>query len=195
MSTMSPTTERPATLRGRLSALPWLTVVSLAALLAYADGFWVVSLRGAAGSIERTQEPFQSWLLESTLVLPIYVLAVLGALMLATRWFGPVLRAPKTVVATLLMVVAASTLVGVGALVASSAYDYQLQSSRPQMASMTHQDADMASVPDGHQEAAQALQVRSVSYGSGILLFTNLALAGWVVALRGGRLDGRKNRK
>ena len=130
MSTMSinATTERPGTLRGRLSAVPWLTVVPLAVLLAYADGFWVVSLRGAAGSIERTQEPFVTWLRESTLALPLFVLAVLGALTLAARWFGPVLRRPKTVVATVLLVVAAGTLVGVAALAASSAYDYQLQS-------------------------------------------------------------------
>jgi len=197
MSTMSlkASTERPGTLGGRLSAVPWLTVVPLAVLLAYADGFWLISLRGAVGSIERTQEPFLSWLRDSTLALPIFVLAVLGAVTLAARWFGPVLRKPKTVVATALMVVAASTLVGVATLAASSAYDYQLQSSRPQMASTTHPHTGTGSVPDQHQNASLALQVRSVAYGSGILLVTNLALVGWVVALRGGRLDVRKNRE
>ena len=35
------TTERPRTLRARLSALPWLTVVPLAVVMAYADGFWI----------------------------------------------------------------------------------------------------------------------------------------------------------
>src|SRR6185436_8940208 len=140
MSTMSinATTERPGTLRVRLSALPWSTVVPLAVVLAYADGFWLISLRGSVGSIERTQEPFASWLRESTLALPVFVLAVLGALVLAARWFGPARRKLKSVVAAALLIVVASTLVGVAALAASSAYDYHLQSSRPQMASMDH---------------------------------------------------------
>ena len=49
MSTLSfnATTERPRTLRGRLSLVPWLTVLPLAVVLAYADGFWMVSLRGS----------------------------------------------------------------------------------------------------------------------------------------------------
>jgi len=196
MSTLSinATTEHPGALRGRLSVLPWLTIVPLAVVLAYADGFWLISLRGAVGSIERTQEPFASWLRESTLALPVFVLAVLGALTLGARWFGPVLRKPKTVVATALLVVAASTLVGVAALAASSAYDYQLQSSRPQMASMTHAHTGTGNVPDQHQNAALALQVRAVAYGSGIFLVTNLVLVGWLVALRGGRLEVRKTR-
>src|SRR6185436_16390132 len=132
MSTMSinATTERPGTLRVRLSALPWSTVVPLAVVLAYADGFWLISLRGAVGAIERTQEPFASWLRESTLTLPVFVFAVLGALTLAARWFGPVLRNPRVWVATAMLVIAAGTLVGIAELAASSAYDYHLQSSQ-----------------------------------------------------------------
>jgi hypothetical protein len=102
------TTERPGTLPGRLSIIPWLTVLPLAVVMAYADGFWIISLRGAAGAIERTGQPFATWLRESTLTLPIFVIAVLGALTLAARWFGPVLRNPKTVMAAALMVVAAA---------------------------------------------------------------------------------------
>jgi len=186
---------RPRTLRGRLSALPWLTVVPLAVVLTYADGFWLISLRGAVGSIERTQDPFATWLRESTLALPVFVLAVLGALTLAARWFGPALRKPKTVVAAGLLVVAASTLVGVTALAASSAYDYQLQSVRPQMASMTHTHTGTGSVPEQPQNAGLALQVRAVGYGSGILLVTNLVLVGLVAAFRGGRLGLGKIRE
>ena len=198
MSTLSinATTERPVTVRRRLSGLPWLAVVPLAVILAYADGFWVISLRGAVGSIERTQGPVAHWLLESTLALPVFILAVLGALTLAARWFGPELRKPKSVVAAALLIVVASTLVGVAALVASSTYDYQLQSGRPQMASMDHTHTDTAGVSeDQHENAAFALQVRSVGYGSAILLATNLVLVGWVVAVRGGQLDGRKKRR
>jgi hypothetical protein len=37
--------------------------------------------------------------------------------------------------------------------------------------------------------------VRSVGYGSGILLVTNLALVGWAVALGGGRLKVSTTRR
>ena len=187
--------ERLGNLRGRLSAVPWLTVVPLAVVMAYADGFWVISLRGAAGSIERTGEPFASWLRESTLALPFFVLAVLGALALAARWFGPVLRKPKTVVATALLVVAAGTLVGIAGLAASSAYDYHLQSNHLQlmgsmrsMPGMESMASMMGSVAQ-QQQASLDLQMSAVGLGSGIILATNLLLVGWVVALRGGRLD------
>jgi len=195
MSTMSinATTERRGTLRSRLSALPWLTVVPLAVVMAYADGFWVISLRGAVGSIQRTQEPFVSWLRDSTLVLPVFILAVLGALMLAKRWFGPVLRNLKTIVATSLLVVVAGTLVGIAAFAASSAYDYRLQTSEKPMA-MTMPNGTAMNAADQHNKSALALQVRSVGYGSGILLATNLLLVPWVVALRGGRLAISKSR-
>jgi hypothetical protein len=215
------TTERFSTLRGRLKVVPWLTVMPLAVAFAYADGFWLISLRGAVGSIERTQEPFVTWLRESTLVLPVFVLAVLGALMLAARWFGPVLRKPKTFVATALLIVAAGTLVGIASLAASSAYDYHLQSSQVQlmdsmrlpgsqgsmgsmgsvgsmgsMGSVGSMDSlgSMGSTAQ-QQQASLWLQMRAVGYGSGLLLVTNLVLVGWYVAFRGGRLNVIKTRR
>jgi hypothetical protein len=161
--------------------------------MAYADGFWMTSLRGAVGAIERTQEPFTTWLRESTLSLPFFVLAVIAALTLAARRFGPVLRTSKTIVATALMVVAAGTMVGVYEVATSSAYDYQLQSSQLQvMGSMRSTDHTGAGSSLAlQQRASLGLQVRAVGYGSGILLATNLVLVGWVVALRGGRLNVR----
>jgi hypothetical protein len=205
MSTTSidATTERPRTLRGRLSVVPWLTVVPLAAVLAFADGFWVVSLRGAFGSIERTQAPFVSWLVESTLALPVFVLAVLGALTLAAHWFGPAGHKTKAVVATALLIVAACTLVGIGALAISSGYDYHLQSSQaPAMDPMPSMGMDsmpsmaMGSIGSTPQpnHGSLALQARAVGLGSAILLLTNLALVSWVVAIRGGGLDVSRTR-
>ena len=195
MSTLSinATTERPGTLPGRLS-MPWLTVVPLAVVLAYADGFWLISLRGAAGAIERTGEPFMSWLRESTLTLPVFALAVIGALTLAARWFGPVSRTSRTVVATALLIVAASTLVGIAEVAASSAYDYHLQSAQLQLMGSMPSMSSMGSTAQ-LQQASLALQVRAVGYGGALLLVTNLALIGWVVALRGGRLDVTKTRQ
>ncbi|MEO6142901.1 MAG: hypothetical protein ABIP19_02900 [Dermatophilaceae bacterium] len=187
---ISPTAKRPGPIPAR-PAVPWLTVLPLAVLMAYADGFWMTSLRGAAGAIERTQEPFASWLRESALALPVFVLAVLAALTLAARWFGPVLSRPRTVMATALLVVAAGTLVGIAEVAASSAYDYHLQSNQAQLMGsipgMQMPDSNAGDLPA--QQASLRLQVRAVSYGAGILLVTNLVLVGWVVAFRGGRLD------
>jgi hypothetical protein len=209
MSTTSinATTEPPGNLRGRLSVVPWLTVVPLAVVLAFADGFWVISLRGAVGSIERTQAPFVSWLVESTLALPVFVLAVLGALMLAAHWFGPAGHDTKAVVATVLLIVAAGTLVGIGALAISSGYGYHMQSSQApvkdpmpstgmdSMPGMAEGSMDSIGSTPQPNHGSLALQARAVGLGSGILLLTNLALVSWVVAIRGRGLDVSRTRQ
>lgn len=197
MATMSvnATTDRgDLALRARLRGLPWLSVLPLAVLLAYADGFWMISLRGTVGSIERTQEPFVTWLRESTLALPVFVLAVLAALTLAARWLRPSLRTWRLLLATALLVVAAGTLVGIAELAASSAYDYSLQSAQVQLKGSMAGMASMGGKTAEQQQASLGLQVRAVTYGSGLLLVTNLVLVGWVVSMRGGRLDVIKTR-
>jgi hypothetical protein len=169
------------------SAVPWLTVIPLALVMAYADGFWVVSLRGAVGAIERSQTPFESWLRESTLLVPAFAFAVLAALTLTLRWFAPMLSRTKTRLVAGLMIVAAGTLTGVVELAASAAYDYHLQA---QQLSERHAMASCAEACRAQQlHDTLALDVRAVFYGIGILLVTNLVLVAWVVALRGGRLD------
>jgi hypothetical protein len=168
-------------------AVPWLSVLPLAALLAYADGFWMTSLRGATGAIERTQAPLVSWVKESTLVLPLFVVAVLAAFTLAMRWFGPRVSTPRRVLATALLVVAAASLASTAWLVASAAYDYHLQFR--QVAMM----GSMGTVCVGHcltlqEHSTLTLQLRAVAYGTGILVASNLVVVTWLVALRGGRL-------
>lgn len=166
-------------------AVPWLTVLPLAAVMAYADGFWMVSLRGAVGAIERTQEPFASWLRESTATLPVFVLAVLAAVTLAMRWFGPALSRPSKFIATGLLIAAAGTLAGMAQLAVNSAWDYALQH---RLMGAMHHAATGSSVSDLDQ-ASLTVQLVSIAYGSGILLVTNVVLTGWVVAMRGGRMD------
>lgn len=165
-------------------AVPWWTVVSLAVLMAYADGFWLISLRGAVGAIERTQEPFGAWLRESTSFLPVFVLAVLAAFTLALRWPGPSASRLRTV-ATALLVVVAGTLAGIAQLAVSSVRDYRLQL---QLMESTHHMADESVLPLQGQ-ASLGLQLAAIGYGAGILLVTNLVVVGWAVAIRGGRLD------
>jgi len=175
-----------ASQQARLS-VPWLTVVILAAVLSYADGFWMTSMRGAVGAIERTQEPFTSWWRQSTLLLPLFAFAVLGALTLAKRWFGPVLRTPRAVVLTGLLIVAAGTLAAVAAMAASSVYDYQLQSSQMEMMNTMHSSCVGGCLAQ-EQQATMAALGRAMLYTSGFVLLTNVLLVGWVIAVKGGRL-------
>ena len=66
-----------AALRERLGTFPnGVAVIVLAVGMSFADGFWVVSLREAAGAAIRTGRPFASWLVDCTVVLPLFVLAV-----------------------------------------------------------------------------------------------------------------------
>lgn len=169
--------------------VPWWTVVPLALVMAYADGFWMISLRGAAGAVERTDAPFDTWLRESTLSLPVFLLAVLGALTLALRWFGPAPRGIKHL-GTALMVVVAGTLAGITEIAASSAYDYHLQSRLLlMMNSMRGACAGGTSCLDQLQVSSMDLQFRAVGVGSVLVLVSNLVAVGWVMAFRGRRVD------
>lgn len=175
--TRAATRERPA--------VPWPAVVLLAAAMSYADGFWMMSLRGAVGAIERTQEPFVSWLRESTAALPVFVLAVLAALALALRWFGPEPSRPRTVMATGLLVAAAGTVAGIVETAASSAWDYVLQLRL--MEAMHHNSTGDAVADLG--QATLGLHLAALGYGGAIILATNVVVVGWLVAIRGGRLE------
>src|SRR5262245_52717400 len=66
----------------------WLTVAFFAVVIAFGDGFWVTSVQGAVGSIERNDPPFSRWLRDSTLMVPLFFLAVLAAILLGRRWFA-----------------------------------------------------------------------------------------------------------
>lgn len=172
---------------GRLR-VPWGTVLPLAVVAAYGSGFWIVALRGATGAIERTSEPFTAWLHESTLLLPLYVFAVVGALALALRWFGRSRQRTRATAATYLLVVAAATVVGILVLTASVAYDYQLQTADLATTHALHGTCN-AECHAAQQQATLTLQVRAVGFGSLMMVASNLVLLGLVVGFRGGRLD------
>lgn len=191
---ISPPETGHAAAPARRDGVPWATVLVLAVVMTYADGFWIQSMRGATGAIERTQTPFSSWLRASTVLLPLFAFAVLGALTVAHRRFGPVLYRRRTLFATGLMVVVAGTLAGVASLAASSAYDFHLQALQLDMrgsmgsscvgACLTHQ-----------RDATLGLQLHAVEAGALLLLVTNLVVVGWATALRGGRLDVASTRR
>jgi hypothetical protein len=168
--------------------VPWSTAVPLAVGLGLADGYWMMSLRGAIGAINRSQGPFADWLFESTLSVPLYLAVVLACFMVAVRWFGPALVTARAVATTAVLVVVATTAVGLAELSASAAYDYHLQGSQTQM---------MDDMAGGHcgaaclaatNHSALEVQIRGLLLGSRLLLITNLVLVAWLVAARGGRL-------
>lgn len=190
--------------RGRALG-PWLTVGVLAAVMAYADGFWLVSLQGALGAIERSQSPFAFWLRDATLMVPVYAVAVLVALRWVARRSGPVLvRARQVLLAGLLVTVAGSA-VGTGWVAASSAYDYHLQTQQIALMHALHGHGSTLRsdsgptvaaplVVDGcdvlcrQRQATLSVHLHGVGLAAGLLAGTNLLLVGWVVAARGGRL-------
>ena len=170
------------------ATIPWSTVLTFAAVLAVADWFWVISLRGAVGAIERTRDPFISWVQGSALLLPLFAFAVLGALALAVRRFGPELGRPRAVLVTGLFIAVACTLAGLGALLVSGAYDYRLQIE--QLAHLAPMGVQCeGSCVEAQRDATLVLQLKALGAGAGILLVTNLLLVGWMVAVRGGRLS------
>jgi hypothetical protein len=212
MSTVSTTEAEPAqapfvrfaAFRGKVP-LPWVTVFVLAIVMAAADGFIVTSLQGAVGAIERAQGPFVSWLRDTAIILPVFVVAVMWAFTRAHRKHGltsPAMRSWRRVVATALLIVAAGTAVGIAETTVSAALDYRLQSQLLEKTAGLHNHtiggvdgsptANQAYTDSNwspEQRQTMALDVKAVGYGSALILATNVVLVGWIVALRGGRLD------
>jgi hypothetical protein len=188
-TTTTGTTGAAPSLRGRLRRLlaprpvRWRTVVVLAALMAYADGFWVTAVQNTVGAIERASAPFTVWLLSSTLMLPLHVLAVLVALGVVRRRLGG-LRSAKQVVTAGLLVVAAGTLLTSGEALVSSVLDYRLQAARVQFMHALHPHGSL-----GTQLAlTQAANDAGARYAAVAALVTNAVLVGWVLAAQGGGL-------
>ncbi|WP_107767192.1 hypothetical protein [Nocardioides terrigena] len=163
----------------------WLTVLGLAASMAFADMFWVVSLRQVAGAIERTSDPFTDWVRESTLLLPTYVAAVLCVRVVRRRRTPSAAAGGTSRVGTALVLVGAGTLVGVLALAASSLYDYRLELA---LLGHTAHGSCVADCLDSQRTSTALLQLKSLGLGSALVLATNLVVVGWVAALLGGRL-------
>jgi hypothetical protein len=186
-----------AGLRPASRPVAWTTVAVFAVLMAFADGFVLTSIQGAVGAIERAQNPFAFWLWSSTLMVPVFVVAVLAAIAYARHLFGPVLRAPWKVAAAALLIVVAGGVVGTGELVVSAQYDYQLQSELAQTMDQhghtvgpgpqTDPDACTGLCAAQHQQFV--VDERAARLGSALVLGTNLVLVGWVMAVRGGRLE------
>ncbi len=199
-------TEPPAKRARRRLGVSWPTIILFAVVISYVNGFWVTSLQGAVGSLERSEPPFGRWLRDSTIMVPFYAVGILVAVLLARRLFG---RSPRAVVrgaAAAVLIVAVCTLVGVAEVANSSAYDYHLQT---QHIDLVHElnHADPANSPPQAVAATQTpaqtpgcigvcaakestlhLHLRAVAYASALLLVTNVLLVAWLLAVGGDRL-------
>ena len=155
--------------------------------------------RDFVGAIERSRGPFARWLRESSLLVPLFVVAVVVALLVARRLFAgrrPWVRQMGAV----LVVVAATSTVGIVAVAASSPYDYQIQARHLGLLHSLHPagPAEQIVGASAGSPACDALcaarhetiavHVRAAEYAVPVLLLTNLILVLWLVVLRGGRL-------
>lgn len=188
------TTQRLTAWRRRLQ-VSWVTIGFFAIVIAYADGFWVTSLQGAIGAIGRREAPFVRWLRDSTLMLPLFFLAVLGAVLLARRWVGQGHRRLVKLGATALLIVVFSSGVAIAEVAASSAYDYHLQTRHLELEHRMGMDTNMnMNMNTGDTPLAATkrdtfnVHVRAVTFASVVMLITNLVLVVWVLALRSDRL-------
>ncbi len=179
----------------------WVTIGLCAVVIAYVDGFWVTSLQRTVGAFERNEPPFMRWLRDSTLMLPLFVLAVWAVLALTRRWLGKNRHEFVTLSAAALLVIVVTTAVSIAEVTASSAYDYHLQTQELAQKYAGHvHSISTTSVTDGSsistvctglcaaQHSTLMVHVRAVSYASVVLLITNIVVVAWVLALRGGRL-------
>jgi hypothetical protein len=177
--------------------------------MAYADGFVLTSLESAVGVTQQLRGPFVEWLESSTLMLPVFVLAVLGSLAFVRRRSGRALTTPCRVVTAALFIAIAGGVVGTGEVIGNLAYDYHVQTERLEAKAASHGEtavaragpAASATAPvatAGHTSVA-ALQQQQLDVvrgaarlGSAIILAVNVVLVGWYLAFRGGRLERRQ---
>jgi hypothetical protein len=185
----------------RRSRLNWATITMFAVALAYVDGFWVTSFQGAIGSFERAEPPFSRWVRDSTMMLPLYFVAVVAAVVLARRLVGSHRRTLVGVAAAGLLVVAITSALAVAEVAASSAWDYRLQTRALEAVHAGHDDQAAAphhgSPDDGNatsctavcaaRRAAFDVHVEAVSLAGVLLVTSNLVLVAWILALRGDR--------
>ena len=139
----------------RVRRLSWLSVVVVAAVISFLDGFWATSLRGAVGAIERTQGPFASWLRTSTLTLPLFVGAVIVALLVARALDHRFARELATAAVAGALMVVLTTVVAMGQIAVTSAIDYRDQSQQLEARFAIHSHASAAAgAPDERDAVA-----------------------------------------
>jgi hypothetical protein len=190
--------------------LSWTTVVVMAVVLAFADGFVLLAFQGAVGAVERQSQPFRRWIVGSVLMVPFFVVAIVVAMILTRRWAGKIRRTWAKGGVAVLLIVASTALLGAAMEGVSGAYDYTLQSRHIDLMVSTHSlhntekslftQPSPAETPKCDAACRQkhdtiVVHIRSVFLALKLMLLINLVLTAWVVAVRGGRLWATPKRK
>lgn len=193
---------------GRLP-VRWTALAIVALVISYADGFWLVAIQGAVGAIERTESPFNRWLRDSTLLLPLIMLGVLGGLLWARGWFERSQWKPAGLGITVLLVAIVSGSVGIAAIAANSLYDLSFQTKHqellhsfgtitqpgtvnlnlrtPETVASTENTAIGSAVVQ-MELATIMVHVRALGYASVLILTTNLVIVTALLAALNDRL-------
>src|SRR3954454_15846519 len=190
------------------SHLRWVALALVAVVIDLVDTFWTTSLRGAIGAIQQVQEPFHSWVRTSALMLPLYVLAVAAAAWIARRWFRAIRPNLLRSLAVAGLVLATTTLLGIGAVGVNATRDYHTESGQLTLMHALHASVATNSLEhaehanhSGHSTTCAScdtlcqakrttldVQKRGMVYGSVVLLLSNAALVAFLVVLWGVRL-------
>ncbi len=183
----APVVGRPVTagLTARAGArVPWGAVLGFAVPLAFTNTLVVVVVRVATGSILRTSDPFVSWVRESVLMSPVYVVLVLLALAWSQRLPHPP-TGRRATVRSLMVLGGSGATAGMVWLGASIAYDYRLEVD--EVRSMPAMIASCSGACLDRMDAATAsLQLRALAVGAVLLLVGNAVVVVWCWAWRGG---------
>lgn len=179
----------------------WTTVGLIAVVIAFIDGFLITALQAAVGAIERSQQPFASWMRGSLIMLPMILVAILVALAISRRWVGQSRRKVAKYAATVLLIICATTAVSIAEVAASSAYDYHIQSRQIEQLHAAHVHAVGGNpvLVDATYKGTCAMvctakhltvvaHLRAIKLASGLLLLVNFVLVLWALALRGGQI-------
>lgn len=162
-------------------SVDWTFTLVAAAVLAAANGFVSTALRGAVGTVSRTQTPIGTWFVQVAILLPLTVVGLLLVSRLVAR------RASGRTVATVVGAVLVGVLVGVAVLAVDNVVDHGLQVALLQDMGAMSGMADPAMTASMAAENAD-VHVRAVGLGALVMLAVDLVAVGWLTALLGGRV-------
>ncbi len=105
----------------------WSLIVLFAIFITYMDGFWMTAIQGVVGAIERNEPPFSRWLRDSTIMLPLIILAVFVGFAYARHWFRNSQRKLIRFWGSALVITMISAGAGIAEAINSSLIDYRYQ--------------------------------------------------------------------
>ncbi len=198
---MNNTLTRQGRITGSLQGLgaSWWSVGLFAVVLAFANGFIVTSMQWTVGAIERLSPPFEQWMFNSVVMIPVYAIAIIGALYLARRLAGTGSGKAKKLWIAVGLIIITGLLVGMVNMALSSAYDYYLQTQHidlgqhlrhplyrvdgttPVLVGSSTCDATCQAI-----SATKGAHIRGFFLATKLFLVIDAVLVVWTLALRGG---------